>query len=49
MVKQLPQSGLVVIILGADHNLAGVLGDDTEYLRVKVQAPSRQGKPWLVP
>jgi hypothetical protein len=28
----------VVIILGASHDLAGVLGDDTEYIRVEVKA-----------
>jgi hypothetical protein len=28
----------VVIILGADHNLGELLGEDTEYLRVEVQA-----------
>jgi hypothetical protein len=38
MVKNLPESGLAVIILGADHDLGELLGNDTEYLRVEVQA-----------
>src|SRR5262249_16877724 len=38
MVKQLPTSGLAVLILGANHDLAVVLGNGTEYLRVEVQA-----------
>jgi hypothetical protein len=31
-------SGLVVVVLGADHDLVPPLGRDTEYLRVELAA-----------